>query len=127
MAFVHHCVRLGSTAPHGLPAHRCIEHRYAIDFTYGTRTFTTRSGHDPKYISPSYRVRSPFRHFKPFAMVTNPPGAGLTPGEADPILVRAKSPLDEEEVRGVVETLEEVSRKYLLPTSRFAQPMDDRY
>jgi len=60
-------------------------------------------------------------------MVTNPPGAGLTPGEADPILVRAKSPLDEEEVRGVVETLEEVSRKYLLPTSRFAQPMDDRY
>jgi len=45
----------------------------------------------------------------------------------DRILVKAKSPLKEGEVRLLVEALEKVSNKYLLPTARCIQPADDRY
>jgi hypothetical protein len=41
------------------------------------------------------------------------------------VLVRAKSPLGKDEVRTVVESLEKVSRKRLLPTDPCAQPVDD--
>jgi len=44
----------------------------------------------------------------------------------DRILVKAKSPLKEDEVRLLVEALEKVSNKYLLPTARCIQPADDR-
>jgi len=63
-------------------------------------------------------LRWTFRPSEPFAMVTiNPPGAGLTPDEVDGILIRAKSPMEQREAREVVETLEEVRREHLLPTS----------
>lgn len=76
--------------------------------------------------TPPAAIRSDplFCHLKSFAMVKkNPRDTRLTPDEAlDRILVRAKSPLAEGEVREIIEKLEGVSSKYLLLICPSIQP-----
>ena len=62
------------------------------------------------------------------ASTNNRPNAYLIPDEkVDQILEKAKSQLEEKEVRKLVETLEKVSGEHVLPIYQRIQPADDRF
>ena len=95
-------------------------------FTMATRVLTNnsltqhRSGNIPQTTS---RVKLS----TPGAQPKNAPDIRPTLDEVvDQILIRAKSPLAEEDVRKLAEILEKVSRKHL-PVDQCIQPADGRY